>query len=150
MPKIYHTSPNKITKIEKRELFGDCLFFSNEPYSMSIGDVITYAMDIENMDFVDPSHFFYDDDYYKLDNIVSEIMNYADIDEEIAQNLLDGSVGEYEVLEGESAAELGWWIQGKQGEAAKTLGYDGTSSIDEQGTVYIIPMLNREFELVEE
>ncbi len=148
---IYHTSPEKIKKIDDRGgNFQDSLFFSTEEYNMSVGKTTTYALDIDNMSFIDPSDFFYEDDYEKLNDIVKDIQNYAEVDEEKAQGLLDGSEDPYDLIEdGEMAGELSWYLQGKQGEASKKLGYDGALSEDEQGSVYIIPMLNREKDLIE-
>ena len=51
--KLFHTSPKEITKIDRFGAFDDCLFFSVEPYSMSVGEVITYSIDAENMSFID-------------------------------------------------------------------------------------------------
>ena len=148
---IYHTSPSKIEKIKDRKgNFKDSLFFSADEYSMSSGKTTTYAMDIDNMEFLSPSQFFYDDDYEKLNDIVSDVENYADVDNEMAQGLLDGSEDPFEIIEdGEMAGDLSWFIQGKQGESAKILGYDGAESEDEQGTVYIVPMIGRESDLIE-
>lgn len=38
-------------------------------------------------------------------------------------------------------------LQGKRGECAVKMGYDGCEDVDEQGTVYIVPMFGREKEL---
>jgi hypothetical protein len=61
---------------------------------------------------------------------------------EMAEALLDGRENA-EYLE----AEDSWWLQGKKGECAVKMGYDGAEDMDEQGTVYIIPMMGRENEL---
>ena len=47
-------------------------------------------------------------------------------------------------------AENDWYIQAKRGECAKKMGFDGCLDQDEQGGVYIIPMLERESILVKE
>lgn len=143
---IYHTSPKRITSIDKYGTFGDVLFFASKPYVMTAQDqYVTYAITTGNTINVSQ---LYDE---KLSPIINDIVNYLDekIDIPTAESLLDGSVGAYEVLSGEEAGDLGWYIQMKQGEAAKLLGYDAAIGEDEQGSVYIVPMLGRESELIE-
>lgn len=139
--KLFHTSPKEITKIDRLGTFDDCLFFSVEPYSMSVGQVITYSIDAENMDFISASKL-HDDE------IISEIAERFEIDEDTAESLLDGSdsVWNYDFAD----AENDWFIQAKRGECAKKMGFDGCLDKDEQGAVYIIPMLGRESILVKE
>ena len=43
--------------------------------------------------------------------------------------------------------EASWWIQGLQGDVAKIMGYRAAEGFDEQGTVFIVPMLGREVDL---
>lgn len=150
MNTVYHTSPNKIEKITKNGKFDDCLFFSSNIYSM--GEVVaTYEMDVECLEV---ERFFYQDDCDKLDSIIEHVRDYAnylgaDIDLEEAQDLLDSTNEAYDVVDYDVAGELSWFIQTRQGEAAKVLGYNGAIAEDEQGTVYIIPMFGRENDLKE-
>ena len=139
--KLFHTSPKEITEINRFGAFDDCLFFSVEPYSMSVGEVITYSIDAENMDFVNTSAL-HDDE------IIAEISERFDIDAETAESLLDGSdsVWNHDFAD----AENDWYIQAKRGACAKKMGYDGCKDQDEQGSVYIIPMMGRESILVKE
>ena len=139
--KLFHTSPREITKIDRFGTFDDCLFFSVEPYSMSAGEVITYSIDAENMSFVNASDL-------ADDEIVAEISECFDIDLDDAESLLDGSdsVWNHDFAD----AENDWYIQAKRGECAKKMGFDGCLDEDEQGGVYIIPMLGRESILVKE
>ena len=51
--KLFHTSPKEIKKIDQFGNFEDCLFFSARVYQMAIGEVITYSIDAENMDFIE-------------------------------------------------------------------------------------------------
>lgn len=152
--KLFHTSPKEITKIDRFGNFEDCLFFSSRVYQMAIGEVITYSIDAENMDFVEA---------WKLsdDEISAEIAkkiasrNFEDEDLELAEELLDTSKNLWEVgfdigLDSEDIAEIDWFIQAKRGQCAKKMGFDGCLDEDEQGAVYIIPMLGRESILVEE
>lgn len=139
--KLFHTSPKEITKIDRFGTFDDCLFFSVKPYSMSIVEVITYSIDAENMDFVSASQL-YDE------QIVAEIAERFEINEDAAESLLDGSdsVWNYDFAD----AENDWYVQAKRGECAKKMGFDGCLDEDEQGAVYIIPMLGRESILIKE
>ena len=63
----------------------------------------------------------------------------------MAEGLLDASVSEWDL--GSCDGEGSWWLQGKRGECAVKMGFDGCEDIDEQGTVYIVPMTGRESEL---
>ena len=139
--KLFHTSPKEITKINRFGAFDDCLFFSVEPYSMSVGEVITYSIDAENMNFVE-SCDLHDDE------IIAEIAERFDINKDLAESLLDGSdsVWNHDFAD----AENDWYIQAKRGECAKKMGFDGCLDQDEQGGVYIIPMFGRESILVKE
>lgn len=78
------------------------------------------------------------------EEIISEIAEFFNVDLEVAEGLLDGSENEWEHgADGESSR----WLQGKRGECAVKMGYDGCEDEDEQGTVYIVPMAGRESEL---
>ncbi|MPW43389.1 hypothetical protein [Acinetobacter guerrae] len=132
---LFHTSPKEITKIDRSGKFDDCLFFATTPYSMSVGAVITYRIDAAEMDFINASGL-YDED------IVVEIAKRFNVEIEVAESLLDGSdsVWNYDFAD----ADEDWYLQAKRGECAKKMGYDGCKDEDEQGGVYIIPMLGRE------
>lgn len=132
---LYHTSPNEITTINRFGLFDDCLFFSNDVYQMSACDVIVYSIDASEMSFAHVS------DLYDA-HIIDDIAENFGIDSVLAEALLDdrSSVWDYAFASGEAV----WYIQAKRGECAKAMGFDGCEDRDEQGTVYIIPMLGRE------
>jgi hypothetical protein len=134
---MYHTSPNKIEAgtINTTGVAGSCLFFSDDVYVMTASDtVFTYEADF---DCVRVSQL-HDDE------IIAEIAEFFGVDLEVAESLLDGSENEW--AHG-ADAEGSWWLQGKRGECAVKMGYDGCEDEDEQGTVYIVPMLGRESEL---
>lgn len=135
--KLYHTSPNKIEKIKKTGLFGECLCFSSSVYSMSVGEVLVYSIEIEDSEIIEVSRFDSDD----APNAIAHIAHVLDCSEDDALDYLTGS-------EIHSDAEMDWFIQGMMGEAAKEAGYKAASSRDEQGTVYIVPMFGKESELV--
>jgi len=124
---MYHTSPTKITEINKYGIAGDCLFFSDDIYQMSAAATFVYEADFS---CVSASQLF-------DENIITDIANFFSVDLEVAEDLLDGSKSEWDYeCDGESA----WWLQGKRGECAVKMGYDGCKDYDEQGRVYIVPM----------
>jgi hypothetical protein len=138
---LYHTSPQKIDKITSHGMFNDCLFFASTPYCMTSGDgpVYVYSIEIDEDLIVDV------DDLYDAE-IVADIARVLDIDEDTAADILDGSALVHDVT---GDCEDGWYIQAQQGAAAKKAGYAAACSQDEQGAVYIVPMLGRESDLTE-
>ena len=134
---MFHTSPNKIEKINDRGIAGSCLFFSNDVYVMSArGPVYVYEADFDCV----PAYELHDEE------IIAQIAEYFGCDAELAEGLLDGSESEWS-QDFACDGDMSWWLQGKRGECAVKMGYDGCEDEDEQGTVYIVPMLGREHEL---
>lgn len=133
---MYHTSPTQIDvgSINDFGIAGSCLFFSNDVYQMSEAACHVYQADF---DCIRASQL-HDDE------IIAEIAERFDVDSDIAEALLDGSGSEWDH---EGDAEDSWWLQGKRGECAVKMGFDGCEDTDEQGTVYIVPMQGREKEL---
>lgn len=134
---MFHTSSDKIEKntINMQGIAGDCLFFSDNVYWMNqTGKGYVYEADFDCI----PA--------YKLEDeeIISEIAERFNVDTDTAESLLDASESEWNHG---ADADSSWWLQGKRGECAKKMGYDGCEDEDEQGTVYIVPMLGRESEL---
>lgn len=134
---IFHTSPSPITKITDNGMFGECLCFSIDVYTMSACDTLTYSIDMGEDDVIEASSFFYRDDCGLLNGIVASVMELTDCDEDQAQEYISQR-------DSYCDAEIDWRIQGYTGEAAKLLGYGAASAQDEQGTVYIVPMMGRE------
>ena len=136
---MYHTSPYKIEKgtINHLGVAGDCLFFSNRVYQMSEASIYVYEADFQCI----PAYKLHDDE------IIAEIAERFEVDAETAESLLDATVNMWK-LDKPYESEDVWWLQGKRGECAKIMGYDGCEDEDEQGTVYIVPMSGRESELV--
>ena len=135
--KLLHTSPAKIQKIKSTGVFGECLFFSSEQYAM--GEVkAVYELEIADEKIIEVSELY-------SEEIITDICNALDVDEEQAGSLLDASSTAFDFGLG---GEDDWYIQGKQGECAKLMGYEAVQAEDEQGAVYIVPMLNREGDLV--
>jgi len=149
--KVYHTSPVEIKTIDKYYgLFDDCLFFSWNPYSMSVGEVVLYSLDISDMDFLDVSQIFYKYDQNENETVMSCIrrfMNYFNVDQETAEGLIEGSINE---IDANLDDEAMFFIQKEQGHIARDLGYFGAESEDEQGSVLIVPMFGKEHLLTRE
>jgi len=131
---MFHTSPQKIEKINKYGIAGSCLFFSDDVYKMSESSVFVYEA---NFNCVEASEL-HDDE------IIQNIAEYFDVDSDTAESLLDGSLDEWDFgADGDDS----FWLQGKRGECAVKMGFDGCEDEDEQGAVYIVPMFGRENEL---
>ncbi len=137
---MYHTSPNKIESglINNNGVAGSCLFFSDDVYVMTASN--SYCVYEADFDCVRASQL-HDDE------IIADIARYFDVDESTAESLLDGTQSEWCLADFDCEGEDSWWLQGKRGECAVKMGYDGCEDEDEQGTVYIIPMIGREDEL---
>lgn len=137
--KLYHTSPDKIEKISKNGMFDDCLFFANDPYFMTqASNPVVYSIEIDESKIID---------VYDLDerSVIENIMEVVEVDEDDAERLLDGRDTAFD--HGKDG-ETDWWVQAKQGEAARMMGFEACRARDEQGTVYIVPMFGREKELI--
>jgi hypothetical protein len=133
---MFHTSPSKELKINKNGIAQDCLFFSDEVYKMSEASIYTFEADFNCV----RASELHDDE------IINQIAEYFNCDLELAESLLDASESEWS-QEFDCDGEDSWWLQGKRGECAVKMGYDGCEDEDEQGTVYIVPMFGRESEL---
>lgn len=133
---MFHTSPNKIEHgtINNDGIAGSCLFFSDDIYRMSEASIYVYEADFNCI----RANKLHDE------TIIRDISDRFNVDVEIAESLLDGSENEWNHG---ADGELSWWLQGKRGECAVNMGYDGCEDEDEQGTVYIVPMIGREHEL---
>lgn len=136
---MFHTSPEKIKlgSINNNGVAGSCLFFSDGVYVMTASN--SYYVYEADFDCVRASQL-HDEE------IIIEIAEYFDCDSELAESLLDASKNEW-CQDFECNGEGSWWLQEKRGECAVKMGFDGCEDVDEQGTVYIIPMLAREDEL---
>ncbi len=142
---------HSIEKIEKYGCFDDMLFFSSEPYSM--GKVrFLYSLIIDEERILHSDSVFYDYDPVEepgLQEVIEHVMHVLEVDQEIAVKLLDNSViadiDDVEVAM--DRGEAGWFIQAQQGHMGRALGYEAVAAQDEQGVVFIVPMLGREKDL---
>jgi len=133
---MFHTSPVQIQKgsINSFGIAGDCLFFSDDIYRMSDASIYVYEADFNCV----PASQLHDEE------IVAEIAERFSVDSDTAESLLDGTESEWDH---DADADDSWWLQGKRGQCAAKMGFDGCEDEDEQGTVYIVPMKGRESEL---
>ena len=56
-----------------------------------------------------------------------------------------GEEANYAHVDFDGTHKFAWWLQGKQSRIGKRMGYLGVSSVDEQGTVWMIDMLGKEY-----
>ena len=137
--KIIHTSPNKIEKINDSGIFGDCLFFSTNEYMMTQSDIVyVYSLEISEEKICAVYNLYNEE-------IIKNIAEVLEISEDDAERVLNSRDT---VWEHGGGGENDWWVQGKQGECAKRMGFEAAEGRDEQGHVYIVPMIDRENDLV--
>ena len=134
---IFHTSPSEIAKINKFGTFGDVLCLSSDIYMMSAASTFVYSMNVEESDIIEVAQL---DDA----DTIADIANYFDVDAEQAESLLDGTLTAFDV---DGDGEDDWYLQGKQGQAARNMGYLVAKGEDEQGAVYLFSASNRESKL---
>ena len=135
--KLYHTSPQKIKEIKSTGTFGESLCFSTSVYQITSSDtVFVYSIELDEEDVIDVFSFDEDD----APEVIQHISNVLDCDVSLALAYLRDKASPED-------PELSWFIQGQMGSAAKEAGYKAARGVDEQGTVYIVPLLGREQEL---
>lgn len=146
---LFHTSPTKITTINRDGRFGEFLFFSDDVYVMTASDnVHVYKLDINSDEIIEASQLFYVDDSDQiLKSLIDEVKDMLGVDDETACDLIDETVSIYDIdtdVSAEDLADCSWEIQRITATAAKMLGYKGVQVEDEQGAAYMIDMLGRE------
>ncbi len=136
--KLIHTSPEEIKNIHSKGLFSDCLFFSATEYTMTQSKTVyVYSMEQDEEKVISVREL-HDKE------IIEDIARVLEIEEEDAERVLDGRDTAWDH---NGDGEDDWWVQAKQGECAKKMGYEACEAEDEQGVVYIIPMTGRVGEL---
>lgn len=151
---LFHTSPTKITKIDRNGRFSEFLFFSSDVYCMTADEEVSvYSIELDASSVIEASSIFYHDDSdEKLDALVATVAKRYAVEEAVARDLIDETASIYEVdssVEAEDLADASWDIQLATAKAAKMLGFQGVRVTDEQGAAYMIDMLGREEELIE-
>lgn len=149
---LYHTSPETITNISDDGLFGSFLFFSSRVYHMGPNQKIVYVIDDEDLSIIEASQLFYQENAADADHVVQAAMEEFGVDEDTAEDLIDGSESAWDVLDidPEDIAEADWDLQYFAALTAQTMGFDGVEVSDEQGVSYMIDMTDRIGDLVEQ
>ena len=150
---VYHCSPTRITKVLKDNSWGGAdfsgsMFFALEPYSLGPCRFL-YSMELQDFEVIESCRL---DPDVKIDGETAseKIIHYAsvydiNIDEEDAEDLLcDYRTRVLDDIDSEARGYIGWFIQGIQGRVAREMGYIATVAQDEQGTVYIAHLHDRE------
>jgi hypothetical protein len=139
---LIHTSPEIIKKITEIGRFDDCLFFSSSEYTMCHhNNYFVYEMS------VDESQIIARDELYD-DEIINDIAVLFKVKTCDAENLLNGTASAFdEEFDFIDRGEVCWDLQAFAGKCAKKMGFVGCSDRDEQGEVFIIPMINKESDL---
>ena len=150
---INHTSPNQIKTVKRsghnpEVEFSGCLFFSDDIYTMTMGTATHhYTINVNDTDCIHVSDL--EDVDLDDSSALEMIVHYGqalgfDLDEDLAYELLDCSSTAWDHFQGEDVCFLDWYVQGIQGRVARQMGFVACESEDEQGTVYIVDMYNRE------
>ena len=176
---LYHTSPdpnlNKIKLDPYQAPFEGVLFFAIRPYG---NGTHTYVYLTEDKDFIHVSELF--EDYYSLyrdgmyigdpkvledvveavesfqyDNSALRGLSFDDLAEILSEEEHSSHHDDWKDrgYNNEEIGYLEWSIQSTQAKIAKILGYKGAESFDEQGSVYMIDMLdgsNKDLVLIDE
>ncbi len=139
--KIYHTSPEEIKEIREDGLFGDVFFWAPEPYFMAPTVKAIYEIELDDNEII-KAHQLYDHE------IIEKISERANVDLEIAESFLNGSINEFKYFDDEftynnpnfDIGDFSWFLQKCRGYAARKMGFIACKDADEQGTVYLIRM----------
>ena len=147
---MLHTSPYQKIEIkdEMDGVFGTYLFFvwgepedAEDAYQMSSAAKWVHYLDEDDVNIIEASMMFYEDDSAsnaELDSIIREVQAKFDVDEETACDLLDESIDIMDEIVGGDWSDNSWWLQWATARAAKALGYDGVEVIDEQGSAIMV------------
>lgn len=135
---LFHTSHKAITEINKSGRFGEFLFFSSRVYQMCPCDAVVYELNIDEDRIISAGSLFYHEDAAKLEGLVERFCNRFDVDTDTAEEM----ISERQHLEEYDAEDLSD-VQHYTAQAAKILGFLGVRVTDEQGTAYMIDMLNK-------
>lgn len=148
---LFHTSPTKIDAIATNGRFGEFLFFSSHIYAMTVGEFVTYSIDLDDDQVIEAGRLFYHDDAEKLAPLVAELAARLDVSEDDAEALIEESKStfDFDNIEAEDAADVSWDVQRFTARAAKLLGFRGVKVRDEQGSAWLVDMLGHETELTE-
>lgn len=151
---LFHTSPERITKITKDGRFGEFLFFAGQPYYMTASaNAVLYSIDADELNLVEASQVFYQD-WDCMAAIVAEFAAKWDVSEDDAVEVLSNqdvyTSGRAESMDWEDAQEMSWDAQLYVAKCAKAAGFDGVEVFDEQGAAYLIDLSGKESMMIEQ
>jgi len=147
---LIHTSPTKIEQITDSGRFGEFLFFSDHVYVMTAGEFVTYSIELDDDQVIGAGRLFFHEDAAKLAPLVAELAARLDVSEDDAEALIAEKKSVFDLdIETEDAGEDAWDVQHFTARAAKILGFRAVRVQDEQGSAYMIDMLDRVAELRE-
>ena len=138
--KLFHKTQSKIENITKRGNFEDVFFFGESVHYLLEDWAFTYTVESDDLDFF----FFF---FFQFQDNVEEnalVVRFAEIfdlslDDAIAVLSNDDDIASHtDDMSDET------YVQVYQAKIAKSYGFDGCISEDEQGAVYMIPMFGRE------
>jgi hypothetical protein len=157
---LNHTSPKKIGTINPmHEYFQGCLFFSEDIYTMTASSTIHhYIVEVDEDQVIHVSDLNPSNDI--IDYLRTDIDCLFDIDLDddsiislITEEETPGDMIEYYFEDQgrdlfdfgfEKIGELSWIIQGYQAKVAREMDFLACESEDEQGSVWMINLVNKE------
>jgi hypothetical protein len=140
---LFHTSAKKIDKVSPFGLLGSSLCFAINPYVMTAAAcAITYKIELSDSEIIEASQLFYHENASALSDLVKEFCDRFDVEEDAAESL----ISEQSHIDTSDAEDM-MNVQKFTSRAASLLGYRAVRCDDEQGSVYIVEMLNKENEL---
>lgn len=147
---VYHTTREREIKLRKGGgPSGTSLFFATGIYELSshAKHVFSLTLDEAKGDIVSAC-------YLEDEESVEQIADTFGVDKETALGLLQAEINEWDLCNdgelpnfpngGQDLAEASWWLQGVRGSVARKMGYIACEDIDEQGTVIIADLFERE------
>ena len=154
MLQLIHTSPERIEKIQPNYIWNEfqgALFFSSSDYYTTKASFV-YEINVEEDQVIDVCDLEYNQ------SIIDEIKQRFDIcfdkqiDDDEAYEYLTDDLNIWDELDYDDMQSLdsapavfSWFIQGVQAKAAKQQGFLAAHSEDEQGDVWIVNMINKEY-----
>lgn len=140
---LYHTSPVVITQVYTDQLFGTHIFFSDRIYVMTLGDYITYEIDIDEKEIINASSIFYiENSHIICKPVIEKVMKRFNVDQHTAMELIDESINLIDLSHKQDYDDCDdcYYIQKMTAKAAELLGYSAVAVTDETGISYMLDL----------
>lgn len=139
---IYHTSPSTITKPSKIGRFGEFVFFSADVYAMTeAANPVVYGIKEDDLKIVEACSMAFIENFDVVcADIINDVAAMFDVDFDTAHDILTEGESEWNY---DCDAEKSWDRQKLTAKAAKLMGFDGVQVEDEQGTAYMISIVDQ-------